>query len=990
MAKSRRILAAVTLLTLLPAIPVYQTTPASAADFADAAFKRVWTRTDKPVADGTLKRSFYWGPRPGESRMESYAQGTGGMRRVQYFDKSRMEINNPAGDKNNPFYVTNGLLTVELVSGKMQVGDNQYESHQPAGIPLASDNDDPNAPTYASFSALANSPLGDHPATNMSGQVVNQQVNKAGAATGNAAFEKYAVKYGFYNAETKHNIADQIWTFLNASGPTVGADSKIATARLSDPWFYTTGYAISEPYWANVKIAGKQTDVLVQLFQRRVVTYQPDAPAGFKVQMGNIGAHYYDWRYKTGNGQQAPLFAEYKLEPSSIVPSVKAYTVAKGLTNVANTKDFTLTAATKALIEKNAFGAQFPTGVDPYKQFYQLYEDGRYGEKPIFVTTDSVLHVYHLLFDKLLRSTETNYLIADLKKLNAAMLGATQAQYNTLKGTPGETAAKRNLAYFTVASRLIDPSAPIPAPVQNEVTQELQLISAHGGQAQSAVMGIGGNEFLEDYGQYVPRGHYTRSEDLKKYFQAMMWYGRITFRLDKVDETRSALLLTQALQTAKNGNQPASEIWSLIYDPTAFFVGVADDLTYRDYAPLMDQALGAGAGAGAVADDTKIAKFQELAKILAGPRVNSMFVWISEDKEKVTKGLRMMGQRFTLDEYVFGQLIWRNVGTRDDSDASKQRWLPKALDVPAALGSQEAYNVLDQMGEVNCPLKCVHYPEQMTKVRSQISSLPDSQWTENLYWSWLYTFRPLIQPKAANSGYPSFMTNQAWTRKDLNTVLGSYTELKHDTILYAKQVMAEMGGGPPEIIKGYVEPEPEFYARIAALIGMTRDGLLQRGLLQKSQNTYDQTDYNTLNDLYNLAMDLKHISEKELTGTKLTDDEYSLIQFYGGRLEHITMAASDPAGSGEGNTDINDQDSAVVADIATGNGNALEEGTGRIMEIYAVVPVEGKLVLTRGGIYSQYEFVTPSSNRLNDDQWRQRLNNKQAPPLGDWKTFIGK
>ena len=182
----------------------------------------------------------------------------------------------------------------------------------------------------------------------------------------------------------------------------------------------------------------------------------------------------------------------------------------------------------------------------------------------------------------------------------------------------------------------------------------------------------------------------------------------------------------------------------------------------------------------------------------------------------------------------------------------------------------------------------------MDKVRGEIGSLADSQWTENLYWSWLYSFRPLLEPKAANSGYPSFMTNQAWTRKDLNTVNGSYTELKHDTILYAKQVMAEMGGGPPDIVKGYAEPEPEFYARIAALIGMTRDGLMSRGLLEKSANEFEVSDYNTLQTLYNTAIDLKHISEKELSNTPLSDDEYNLIQFYGGTLEHITSAAADP------------------------------------------------------------------------------------------------
>src|SRR5438445_13753333 len=119
----------------------------------------------------------------------------------------------------------------------------------------------------------------------------------------------------------------------------------------------------------------------------------------------------------------------------------------------------------------------------------------------------------------------------------------------------------------------------------------------------------------------------------------------------------------------------------------------------------------------------------------------------------------------------------------------------------------------------------------MEKVRAQVKGLPASQWTENLYWSWLYTFHPLLVPKGPDSGYPSFMTNQAWTRKDLNAVLGSWTELKHDTILYAKQSSAVGTGAPPQPPKGYVEPEPDFYARVAALAAMTRDGLLARGLI---------------------------------------------------------------------------------------------------------------------------------------------------------------
>ena len=319
MANTKRFLTAAALTTLLvPAVSLYQPAPAAAADFADPAFQSTWTRTDKLVADKTVVRSWYWGPTAGETKMERYAEGEGGQRKVQYFDKSRMEINDPKADKNSAFYVTNGLLTVELVSGKMQLGNNQYETRYSANIPLASDSDDTNAPTYATFGLLANSQLGDHPALNRNGAVINEYVNKAGITGRDTSFEKYAVKYGFYNEETKHNIADKFWDFLNLSGPVVGADGRTASGKLSDPWFYTTGFAISEPYWAKVKIAGKQEDVLIQLFQRRVLTYVPSQAPEWRVQMGNIGAHYYDWRYKNAGQQAFPN------------PDVKPVTVAAG------------------------------------------------------------------------------------------------------------------------------------------------------------------------------------------------------------------------------------------------------------------------------------------------------------------------------------------------------------------------------------------------------------------------------------------------------------------------------------------------------------------------------------------------------------------------------------------------------------------------------------------------------------------------------------
>src|SRR5512134_855559 len=160
----------------------------------------------------------------------------------------------------------------------------------------------------------------------------------------------------------------------------------------------------------------------------------------------------------------------------------------------------------------------------------------------------------------------------------------------------------------------------------------------------------------------------------------------------------------------------------------------------------------------------------------------------------------------------------------------------------------------------------------MQKMRDWMSSLAVTEWTGTLYNTWLYTFQPLID--VPGEGYPAFMQSPAWLDKQLNTVLGSWSELKHDTILYAKQVYAELGGGmpppEPEPPKGYVEPVPEFYARLAALTEMTRTGLETRGLL-------NEIDAASLDTLQTLALTLQTIAAKELRGEPLTEDEYATI-----------------------------------------------------------------------------------------------------------------
>jgi len=681
-------------------------------------------------------------------------------------------------------------------------------------------------------------------------------------------------------------------------------------------------------------------------------------------------------------GVRGPGFAVYADIPVSLPPVYAGPALPADVAALPDYDHYGFSAGQSALLAQNGFV------VSPaeWLEFYQVYEDARYNDFPVFVTTDSVFHVYHLLFDKMLRDLEREHFEPDIRALTAACVASARTQYAELQGTGLEDVAQRVLAYFGVADALINPDSVTPSEVSGLVHAELALIESHTGFAGSPIFSESCPQecdpcdtnppaecvdkpcMCEDYSQYVPRGHYTRSEQLERYFRTMMWYGRMNMRLQRPDETRMALLITYILRNTRVDGTPATQVWARVYEPTAFIVGKADDLGFHEYGVLWDAVFGPDALVTAIGDPDKFAQFVETARQLPPPQVNSMWVYIWEDKQAVTQGFRFMGQRFTLDAYVIGQLTWREVGT-----TTNPRMLPKGLDVMAALGSEEAYAILDDMGETSYE----HYPEQMERLRGEFAALQLDSWTQNLYWTWLYSFQPLLAEKGPE--YPEFMQNEAWTRKDIGTALGSWTELKHDTILYAKQSMAELGGGaPPEPPHGWVEPNPDAYARLLALTRMTRDGLDSRGLL--TENT--EASLVRLNDLLTFLLD---VSQRELAGDTFSTDEYFRIQYYGAELEALTLAAADAVGEGQPFFE-EDQQAALVADVATDpNGFYLEEATGRISEIYVVVPDgNGGQHIAKGGVYSYYEFV--SQERLTDESWRDMLGSGQAPAQPGWTT----
>ncbi len=281
-------------LCLIPAVQ-----QASAASIGSYAFEKIWSRTDQPVASQAVNRTWMWGPQPFTNVMvEPYAQGNvagqTGVRRVQYFDKSRMEITDSTADPNSEWYVTNGLLAKEMITGQMQIGNDSYVDYGPAQINVAGDENDPNGPTYASFTKLMNyKALPD-------GWTITQTVDRSGHVGSDPSLKSFGVTAGNYVAATKHDVASVFWDFMNSSGPTFNG-YQTADAKLFSNPFFATGLPITEAYWTTVKVGGTPHNVLVQAFERRILTYTPSNPDGWKVEAGNVGRHYYQWRYGSGS-----------------------------------------------------------------------------------------------------------------------------------------------------------------------------------------------------------------------------------------------------------------------------------------------------------------------------------------------------------------------------------------------------------------------------------------------------------------------------------------------------------------------------------------------------------------------------------------------------------------------------------------------------------------------------------------------------------------
>jgi len=736
------------------------------------------------------------------------------------------------------------------------------------------------------------------------------------------------------------------------------------------------------------------------------------------------------------------LASSYHLEGFTVDMCAPSYVLPLALAKVSNLGQmeslFSLNADQKGLLQTNGF-AVVPWGGDDIVGPYSTLKDL---ETPIFVTSDTLLHLYHIQFGEILKRIEEEEFFNGVLLMSAAMLEKAIEDYAGYSDSDLKEAARRNAAYFAVALELLqtptegydedaerweveqwneenpwDPKEFVPVPtvdyqvpgwVKAEVEAEVGKVEAHEGFAPSTIFnsddGCGcvlDGCYCEDYSQYVPRGHYTRSETLKRYFKAMMWYGRMAFLLkggegalvseyDADIATVQASLTAAELHDVQVGEATAGEIWDRIYLVTAFFVGTADDLTPYEYLDAIETVFGTEFEATELVDDGKLLSLKaELAQmrnpeIYGGSGVCVIDPPFTEEKLDEclakTKGMRFMGQRFVPDSYMFQNLVSPAVGmyvgdgepfTMKVTGGGPARCFPRGLDVMAVLGSERAYDILEEEGDTEYQGIDTSYDQQLEELRDEFAEFDTADWNRNLYWAWLYALQPLL--KEFGDGYPGFMQTEAWRDRELQAALASWAELRHDTILYAKQSYTPVLSGypaQPKVVPGYVEPVPEFYARMLALTGMTREGLAGLAVL-------NEDEISRLERLEAVLERLLDISVDELENRALDGDDYSFIMDFGEALESIVIGVE-----AEG------KETTLVADVHTDANppaQVLEEGVGYVdLIVVAYALPNGTVTLGAGPVLSYYEFKQPMSDRLTDEAWRALLAQGNAPERPSW------
>ncbi len=635
--------------------------------------------------------------------------------------------------------------------------------------------------------------------------------------------------------------------------------------------------------------------------------------------------------------------------------------------------------------EQGALGARgfVVTARHRYPSFVYGYQTIYTNDLPVYISADSILYAVHKSFDDVLKTVEEQALVPALDRLLASMRSALASG----AGSDISAAGRRDAdVYLAVAKSLLTGSAAAPVAGGDAGTVNALVSKATAGNGAQSVRLFGRDRDV-DFSQLTPRGHYTDSETLKRYFRATMWLGRIDLRLIETQPDHSQVFNRRQLEAAyvlrAVMNDAAMADWKRIDDTIGAFVGEPDNMTLPQLDALLHDLGLAGPAELSKKSDAEIAQ-AIVAGSYGAQRISShiMVNGLRSGTMPLSSTFLLLGQRYVLDSHVFSNVVYDRV-----QGGKVKRMMPNPLDVAfAALKN-------DQAGLLLGPeLERHGYAPDLASMRILADAHPQTFWDANLYNHWLGALRTLSPtPDVANPsavGLPRVTGTEAWGRRLLSTQLASWAELRHDTVLYAKQSYTAAAGC--EYPDAYVDPYPELFARIAAFAarGMEVASALDSTVAPRVSAYFEQLR-SVANILETMAKNQRsgtaHSAEHLAFVNKMTfmDGCGSMADFDGWYaklfFDRFSATELDPT--------IADVHTQPTDELGTPVGRVLHVATGMPRAMVVTVDSCGGPRAYVGLASSYFERVTENFERLTDEDWKKDLI-QNPPPDVPWAADL--
>jgi hypothetical protein len=657
--------------------------------------------------------------------------------------------------------------------------------------------------------------------------------------------------------------------------------------------------------------------------------------------------------------------------------------------------DFRLNTNEFALFQTNGFVVSQRLGTYSFADsFYKVFTDNL----PVYFSCDAALHAWHRSYGAMLEELEETFLAPKLQSILAGMAGQVPGLWSQSSGTALTNGVLDADYFLAVARSLVTGTNNYGSRGQNaQILATLTAIT----NLQPATLALFGTNRTVDFSQFQVRGHYQTSQRLQNYFRAMMWCGMIDFRFTGSTNDNSLRELSGVVAM------------HLLLKNSAYFPTWQQTANIQSPASLPNTAALQALQSNIMSGQLGVQNIQS----------GYFFSPLSRQQIKLPRAFTVLGQRFVWDAWamnqvVFDRIIWDADGIPSFDDKVMRR-VPSALDVAfSVLGnSQTVPTIAARVANTNGVVWRDGYPYQhnLAAVRRVVDLQTSDTWTNDIYNCWLASLRALSSP-TTTTDYPDAMRTGPWAMKTLNTQLASWTELRHDTVLYVQQpYTGEVMCSYPD---GFIEPRVSFWQAMKAMALRTKDlvsTLPTTGqYVFEPNDAYDTPFTNSIGSIYTnrlqfldyfaAQMDtLSTISGKELNRQTLSSNETFFIQslienpeqydsvrsysgwypqtfYYNARAQRSLISPCDMWDAQV--TDVQtDPTDPVVGDP----GCELHEGMGNIdLLMIAVNWGPGDSAVYAGPVMSHYEFQRGPTIRETDSQWQIDLRAGTVPTQSDW------